>query len=320
MVTGSYIHFKGTNDYGESLLKEQIAVNVSEWMKFAFLNIGAFTNVTIGSSGAYGGEPARLRPVNIPGRTDGRTWQSHRKDWVWESGIEYHTQPIHISGVFVNGVFQQPTGQYYVDYPNGQVVFNSALPLTSRVELNYSVRAVYVYDANTTWFKEIQVDSQRVDNPQFTQVGSGVWNILAKNRVQLPAIVVEPIENTSYKGMQIGGGQYVYSDVVFHVLAETPSERNNIVDTIGYQNEKTILMYDINSVNRSNGWPLKLNGSLASGAKTYPQMLEVPENGGYEWAGRRCRFMGMGTSCLPPVGNVYIGVAKCACEVGMPEI
>jgi hypothetical protein len=106
-----------------------------------------------------------------------------------------------------------------VDYPNGRVVFDAPVPQTGVVQCEYSYRLFQLYTADAPWWQQLQTDSFRADDPQFLQVGSGAWDVLAQNRVQLPAVVVEAVPRRP-RGYEVGGGETVQQDVLFHVLAE----------------------------------------------------------------------------------------------------
>lgn len=278
--------FKGISEFGESSISHQLKTNIVEYLKWGLLNIGAFYNVISPASGAYGGDFSTLRPVRLDGVNNGRIWETVRQDLVWESGLNYHTQPISISGVNVDGTFysSSTSGTYahYVDYPRGRVVFDSAISETSSVKMDYSYRGVSVYTSDAPFFRRMLFNSFRVDDAHFAITGSGNYNVPADNRVQLPCIFVEIIPRRRLAALQIGGGQIVDQDVLFHIFAETEYDRDSLVDIISMQNNKTILLYDNNAIAASGAYPLHpIKGSLQSVARTYPQFLGV--SGPFFW-------------------------------------
>ena len=119
-------------------------------------------------------------------------------------------QPINISGVFVDGTFYATgnvTKPFYVDYPNGRVVFDTALATTSTVQLEYSHKWVQIVPAQgVPWFREIQQGSFKNEDG-FQVEASGGWAQLGQTRIQLPAIAVEVVPARSLEGYQLGGGQ-----------------------------------------------------------------------------------------------------------------
>lgn len=315
----THTRLKGVAEISDSLLNDQLEENLSAFFNWGTLCVGGFSNVTIPTSGAYGGNTHRLALVKDPRYTDGQVWQSHRQNWVYESGVEYGTQPINISGVFVNNTFMPVSGnQYYINYPLGQVVFNSAIAQSATVQLEYSYKYINFLKSDNPVFKEIQANSYRPDDRQFALKASGDYAVFGENRVQLPAVFIEALPSRAFKGHQLGGGQYVYQDMALHIITDTPWDRKQIVDLISFQNEKTIQLFDKNRMKAANAFPLDYHGMLQSGAKTYPTLVEPSGNGGYEW-----RLNTLTNTKVGPVrmtNGLYAAVVRTTCEVVMPEI
>lgn len=314
---------KGVSNFGDAQLSQQLEHNLTEFFRWGLLNVGAFFNITIPTQGAYGGNYHRLRPVTEdPNFSEGQLWEGFRKDWVWESGLEYGYQPIAISGVFVDGAFYTPTHStygHYVNYPLGQVVFNNAIDTDSVVTLEYSYRWVQINAASTLpFFQEVMTNSWRSDQPSYMYQGSGLWNVLSANRVQLPAVYVEAVPNTKFVGYQLGGGQYVYKDVLFHIFSEEKWSKDQLTDIIAQQNNKTIFTFDRNSVYENNAYPLDYRGAIASGARCYPDLVKEVSDGGFRW--KRAIFINNYPQDLGMVGGIYRSVVRATMEVIMPEI
>lgn len=286
--------FKGNSTISEMSFNEVLKDNVISFIDWGFLQLGAFFNITIPSSGAYGGNEHVLRPVVDPRYTDGQVWEGFRQNWVWQSGMSCSEQPISISGIFVDNVFVPKSGNtYYVNYPDGQIVFNTAINTSSTVKLEYSPKWVDVIDANNIpWFREVQTRSFRLDEDTFTQ-GSGIWNKLSETRVQLPTIAVEFVDK-SYAGYQLGGSQYVFPIILLHVLAEDDSTANRISTILSEQSEKTFFMYDTNLLASNNAFPLDYNGDLISNPLSYPDLVAPTGTGGYRYTSR----IKNGTICI----------------------
>ena len=95
--------FQSVDQIGKTLLNSEIEANLKGFMDWAFLGIGGWFDVTIPTSGAYGGTFDKLRAVSDPSYTEGQIWEAARKDWVWETGTPYADyDPINISGVWVD--------------------------------------------------------------------------------------------------------------------------------------------------------------------------------------------------------------------------
>lgn len=277
--------FKGYTDIGEFSITEAIEDNLVEYINWGFLQLGAFYNIDIPSSGVYGGDRHRLRSVSDPRYTDGQVWEAYRKNWVWESGLVSAEQPVAISGIFVDGSYKPKGSGYYVNYPDGQVIFSDPISTTSTVQLEYSHKWVNVVNADTIpWFRKTQTRSFRVDDSDF-MVGSGDWSDLAENRMQLPIVAVEGIDQ-SYAGYQLGGGQYKYSDVLLHVIAENSQTAKRIASVLADQSESDIYIYDPDRLVSQNQFPLDYRGELASGALCYPDLVKATGDNGFRYTNK----------------------------------
>ena len=75
------------------------------------------------------------------------------------------------------------------------------------------------------------------------------------------------------KGYQLGGGQFIDTDVLFHCLAEDEFTRNKLVDIVSLQNDKSIILFDSNKISNSGDFPLDYRGVPVSGALRYPDLI-----------------------------------------------
>lgn len=273
-----YTTLKGFNNIGDASISELLETNLASFLSWGFIDKGAFFNVTIPSSGLYGGNKHILRCVKDPNYTLGQVWEGYRSNWVWESGVSAATQPIQVSGVYVNNAFKPlstvGTYKHHVNYPQGRIVFDTAIPTNSVVSAEYTYRWIDVFPANNfTWFKEIQPESLRIDDTSFNLPASGGWVEIAGNRVQLPAIAIEVPALGYAEPYALGGGHWIYRKCIMHVFTEEKFSNTKIADILGNQVDATIYLYDLDTVGRNSIFPLNENGSLASGAMTYPQII-----------------------------------------------
>lgn len=305
--------FRNVSHLGQSLLSDQMEVNLKAYFDWCMLGIGGFTNVHIPTSGAFGGDFARLRPVQDPNYTNGKVWEAARKDWVWETGVYYDHQPIDISGVHVNGVFQPSTGvgtyAHHINYPLGRVVFDTAISTSATVKCEYSYRYLQISTTDATWWRNLQFDSLRVDHPHFLQTGSGNWAILSQNRIQLPHIVIEAIPQASRYGFELGNlVQVVTQDVLFHVITEHISDRKKIHDIITYQTEARLNTFDRDEAMSSGVYPLTWQGDRSDDAMMWPDLIRE-----YYWKQFRIsRITSMGYDAIPPM---YYNIIRMSVEV-----
>jgi hypothetical protein len=273
--------FRGVDHIGQSLASDQLESSLITWLQWGLLGVGAFENVTRASlSPTLQGNRAlsTLHPLRDPNFTDGTVWQGLRSDWVWESGIPYAPgQPIAVSGVYINSTFvpSTATGTYAhrIMYPEGRVLFDSPQPTGLQVQVEHTYRTVQVRSADQPWFQALVFQSQRADNPQWdAPPGSGGdWGILAQNRVQLPALVVEVVPRARLTPYEMGNvSQTLRQDVLVHVLTETPWERKRLHDILLAQKDVAVQTFDKNVVT----FPLDAFGTPVAGALTYPQMCQ----------------------------------------------
>lgn len=275
--------FNSVSHYSDQLLNTELESNLKVFLDWCFLGIGAWTNVTIPTSGAFGGSWHQLIPINDPSYSYGQVWETARKDWVYETNVGYsgYNDPISISGVYVNGVLKgtgDATYGHHYNYPLGRIVFNSPIDPLSTVTLNYSYRNVQVYVADQApWWDELQYNSFRVDDEHFSPSASGDWAILSNHRVQLPAVVLEVIPRRRFKPFQLGDcGNIVEQDMAFHILSQTRFERNQIVDIISLQNDKNIGLFDSDKVAVSGRFPLDYRGMINPSGLMYPSLIQEP--------------------------------------------
>lgn len=322
-----YECFKGVYHIGNNEFLNELEVNLKVFMDWGMLKIGGWTDVDIPSSGAYGGDFSRLRLAHDPSYETGQVWEGVRKDWVWETGVNYENgityNPANVTGVVVNGV-SYPTGDstygFYVDYPNGRVVFNSGISTSHQVQAEYSYRDVQVYIAdNAPYWDEVQQGSLRVDNNHFLTTYSGNWSVNPQHRVQLPAIIIEAVPRSFSKGYQLGDGALdAYQDVLFHVVAENRWMRNQLIDIIRKQEDRTIYLFNTNLMISQTGYPLDSRGMVRTNPTTYPVMVSPTGDGGYRW--QRCRFEQVTISEVESVNpELHLGTARVTFNVVLPD-
>ena len=287
--------FANVSQIGQTLLTSELEANLKGFLDWAFLGIGGWFDVNIPTSGAWGGDFATLRPVEDFSYSLGQVWEAPRKDWVWETGTPYADyNPINISGVYVNGALKATgdgTYPHHYNYPLGRVVFDSAISTSDTVQLNYSYRNVQVYIADQApWWDEIQYNSMRVDDATFSEIGSGNWGILSNHRVQMPAIVVEAVPRRTFTPYELGNiSQIVKQDVIFHVLAESRWWRNQLIDVISLQKDKTLQLYDTDKIAEADVFPLDFRGMVVSTTSTYDALVN---DDAYKF--KTCRIIDMG--------------------------
>lgn len=290
--------FKNVTHWSEDLFLNELALNMKVWLDWALLRIGAWYDVDAATSGAYGQSFAQLQPVIDRAYPTGagttKVWQSIRKDWIWESGVDYSDpdnvthNPYAVSGITVDGSGVN-SSDYLVNYPLGRIIFDTPQDTGSTIVANYSFREVQVYRADDApWWREIQHRTFRPDDIQWStnKAGRGEFAVGAHHRVQLPAVVIEPVARGRSRGYEIGSSSLsLFRDVQYHVLAEDYYTRNKIVDLLQIQDDNVIWFFSSLDVTKSGDWPLDYQGEKIQN-KTYPQY--VADIIGHQW--KKCYF------------------------------
>lgn len=316
MSCNNTTQFKGVTSISEELLLNVLETNLKTFFDWSFLQIGAWFNASIPNSGTIYGTanpPYKLRLVDDEAYTDGRVWQGIRKDWVWESGACYSgMNPTTISGLFINNSYHPySSGTYAIDYPNGRIIFDSAISKTATVNINHSYRYVQVYRANNSpWFNLIQFRSFNTADKDIKQTSSGEWSIGSYNRIQLPAIVIESIPRSRSRPYEIGNtALWLEQDIGFYVIAENKNDRNKLLDILRLQQDITIQLYDPNALAQNDQYPLDENGDLKNNALMYPDIIST-----YPW--RKCFFKNISLFELDSVTpELHMGAARATVEI-----
>jgi len=283
MACPPYTTFSKVSNIGNTLLNSEIENNLKWYLDWAFLGIGGWSNITIPTSGAFGGTFDRMRLVNDPSYTNGQVWETARKDWVWETGTAWtgSEAPVQISGVYIDstlyGTGDATYGHHY-DYALGRVVFDTAIATNSTVQIEHSYRNVQVYIADQApWWDELQYNSLRVDDTTFSSTGSGAWGILSNHRVQMPSIIIETVPRRRFTPYQLGDtSQFVRQDVLFHIVAESRWWRNQLVDIVSLQKDNQIWLFNSDTLIDSGVYPLDYRGMKVNSPLNYDDIVETP--------------------------------------------
>lgn len=314
----SYTTFKGVGFVGETTVSEKIMENLQCWLDWSMLEIGAYQNINVDDEDAWGNNLSTLYYRSEPNYTDGQVWGGFRQNWVWESGTAQSVQPIEYSGCWVDGDFHPITGgDHYVDYTNGRIVFSSAISTTSTVKAGYSLKWANFIDAEALpWFSQVQYDSFRGDVFGINLGGSGDYN--NETKVELPAVALQ-FGAGRYDPIALGGGQTAINEIVFYIFGETQSDVRKITDIISQQNEKTIWLYNPDLLADSGVYPLDYRGMLQNGAKTYPQLTELYEDGGFRY--NKMTFLDSATTRTKQITNrLHMSTVRISTEVDLPGI
>ena len=313
-------NLKGFDSVFDSNPNNEIQDNLLEFFDWGLLNKGNYFNVTLGELSPRGADYSRLRSVNEKRYVAGQAWKGYKRNWVWQSGVGYSPAPLvgaddtrpGISGVYVNNTFypSDTTGTYehYVDYYHGTVVFNSPIPTGSKVQAEYSFKWINVIYANELpWIRDIQYRSY--NNAGFLDSSKKEFDAPTDSEIQLPAVAIEVVPRREFRGYQLGGGQFVYTDVLFHCIAEDERTRNKLVDIVSRQNDKTIFKFNSDEIAKWGDFPINYRGTPKSGALRYPDLTDKFYDGKIRLTNDSVQGMDMINS------NLYGGVVKLTTEV-----
>lgn len=284
--------FTGVSSIGSTKLLDELQNNYKSFLDWGFLNIGGFTNVNIPTVNISNFNLHLLRPTSDTQYTTNTVWQTPRKCWVYESGISFSgASPINISGVYVNNtLYPSPTGNgtlgYKINYPEGKIIFNKPVPPSSVVKLDYSYKNIQVYKFEEfPYWQEIQTRSLE-NKTGFSITDKGDFAINSENRIQLPAIVIEPISRSNSFPFHLGSKDLlIEQDILLHIFADNPKDKNNIVDILRIQKDRLIQLYSTDIVVKSGVYPLNYDGSKNISGQNYNNIVT---NDSYKWL--ECRL------------------------------
>ena len=315
-------NLKGFTNVFQYTLNNDILDGLVEFFDWGLLEKGNYFNVELGELAPNGQDYSRLRSVEEPRFSNGQAWEGFRGNWVWQTGVSSSPAPTTannggypgITGVYVDDTFYpyNTTGTYahHVDYYNGRIVFDNPIPTGSKVQAEYSYKWINVtYATNLPWIRQIQQNSNQPDANFIDGKDSDV-QIPPESKLQLPAIAIEVVPTRRFKGYQLGGGQWVYTDVIFHCIAEDEITRNALVDMVSLQNDKTIQLFNTNKIHEDGVYPLDYRGTPLQNAKEYPQLVLSQDYNGGQMRLTNAQVQNM----IALNSNIYGGIVRMTTE------
>lgn len=248
--------------------------NIKCFLDSSFLEIGGFINVDTATVDMKGNQFNVLKPAE----SNPKIWQTARKDWVYETGINIDgSSPTAISGVYIDSNFVAgPNGSgsntYYINYPMGYIVFDNNISTNSNVRLNYSYRYVQAYkSSDCVWWKELQKQTYLLASLINKQ---GDYTIDSLHRIQMPAIMIEIVPGTELQPWGLGTTKNViYQDVFLHIFTENINQRNTISEILLYQKEKHFRLFDSKEAVKNNKYTLDYRGSINTSGYQYSDLV-----------------------------------------------
>lgn len=267
----------GINFYGDFTLEDIVTKNVTTFLSYGLLELGAYYNIYKDQPDRFGNNLSILRPANIPGVSSYVIYRGFKHDWVWESNISTKSsggaQPIQISGIYVNDIFY-PTGTkvfgtgYYVDYSRGRVVFDyplsSGSPATGyTVKCPHTVRYVQIYEQDSQEYRKINYDWLNRSE------ATGTWND-NELKAYLPCVFVKVKGYNTVKGYELGSrAKESNVQMQFDVVAENSADDRKLSDIFYMMETKNVPFYDIQRAPT----PLLSRGQLSPSGLTWPNLI-----------------------------------------------
>lgn len=269
--------FNGLPIVGKSTFSRQVEVNICDWLSWSLLHADSFININGDENSPI--PQMKLKPVIVPGYATRRCWESRRSSWIWEGqDVDRPIKPISPSIFLVqNGsISLASTSTYNIDYPSGRVVFNYPVETGTEVLAKYSHRFHQVYDSSHPFSYRVDSLSLKYDDPRWLQESGlgGDLEVLAKDRIQLPALCVAPQGGFKHKAYELGSStNEVWEDFRILCLAETKPDLIWIKDVLCSQVSCSISTFNLDTTFA----PLNQQGFLSPTAKTYAELCaEAP--------------------------------------------
>jgi hypothetical protein len=318
----TYRPLKGFDNIHDYSITNNIQDSLVEYFDWGLLEKGNYFNVTKGELSTNGQDMSLMRLSASGSFTPGRVWEGFRSNWVWQSGVSGPgmSAPLvgsdamnpGISGVYVDDVFypRDTVGTYAhkVDHFGGRIVFNNPIPVESKVRAEFSYKHVnVVYANNVPWLREIQQKSQSPAS-QFYNSEASAWSPSTDSRLQLPAIAIEIVPVRRFKPYQIGGGRWVYTDVVFHCIAEDDQTRNMLIDIVSMQEGRYVYTIDGDRLDSEKKFPIDNQGFPVPSALLYPEIISSYGAGRFRMTEAKVESMQM------MQGDLFGGVVRFTTE------
>lgn len=273
-------------------LRSLLKLNLKFLLDYEFLRDGRYTNVSSGQQ-YYDGSDMSLLLCDTSadnlfhGVDDGQVWQSPFRNWVYESGIVLNNDigirnkelPVICSGVYVDHIFR-PTDithpdydsnySHHIDWIKGRVIFNNSIDLDSTVQAVFAYKHVFVgfeHDFNNQ-LRESYLEQEYSTNP----LTAGNIKYPSGNMIPFPAIFIELFDRR-WEPYELGNRSLIAHDrIYFHVWSLDDITRDDMVDTLSYQDSKRLPIIDFNLA------PLPLSGIYNEKSPEYLAYQEMLKN------------------------------------------
>lgn len=289
------------------LVKSQVKQNLDLYLNDLFLRQGFFTDISTGETDIYSRDISQLSSVSDPSFPDNTVWQSAFKQWVHESGLVTDfaniSSPIVASGVTVDGTFYptdsaapgfNPIFAHNVDFPNGRIIFSSAISSSSTVQVEFSYKEITVDFASTfeNESKDFFIETAFKDNPHQT----GVITYPEFNSRTLPMVLIDVLR-TSRDAYELGSASTVaVLEGSFIIWSRDEFMRDQIEELLSDQEHTVLLGINFNTA----PFPLTHIGDKNSSYTNYDTLANLASPHFY----RRIYLDEVSTRRLAPFYNI----------------
>lgn len=297
--------FQHIKRYTDNLILNTLEVNLKHFFDYAFLNIGAWSDVLMDQQQIVSGSLSLLNSIKDPSFSLNTVYQGNRKDWVWENEINFEDQSPLSPIVFIDDNVEN---HYNVDYINGRVIFDNPISVNSEVKASYSYRNVQTHrSSDVPWWQLLQSNS--FESNEIVS-NNNDWSIGAFHRIQMPCVVIDSVARSQNLPFELGSRSLIIEqDVIFNILAESKNERNQLLDIIRTQQDNTIWLYDINKAAKNGNLPLDYNGYKNLTGLSYKNLVN-----NYKWG--KIFFKNISLSEVQSINiKLYEGLVRVTFEI-----
>jgi hypothetical protein len=97
-------------------------------------------------------------------------------------------------------------------------------------------------------------------------------------------------------------------------MADRDAIVSDILDTITFQNDRIIKMFDTNTISKSGAYPIDIAGNLLNKKYTYPYLLE-------NYPSADCRIHNSTISDITEISySFYVGTARFSTQVNLTAV
>jgi hypothetical protein len=248
---------------------ELLELNIRSFLDLKFLSNGMYSNVST-SGGWYGG----AQRIDQLTRVSSSVYESNFNNWISETDVTGPSgyELIHSSGVEVDSVFTAwGSGSLApaIDYRGGRILFATDPGVGAVVSSAFSYKTVLATTPDSDSSKILF--SAYKDN-----MASDLGQVPSGTLKQLPMVIIDP-QSRDFTGRQLGGGQTVEQQIIFHVVANSRRQTNKIVDLLSTGSYRSVIQgVDFNDIPEMFD---RYGGKLGA----YQNFTTLQSNDTYKW-------------------------------------